>query len=172
MNKLKQTFEKVKSIKHIHIYLAVFVGLLACLAYFTLFSGGKNDKTPENSTKTLSSAEEYVEFLENKLENVLSQISGAGQVDVIVTLESGFTYEYAKNIETRTSTSGSNDTSITTETVITVGGEPVVEKEIFPVIKGVVVIAKGAADFAVKMKILSAVETVLEVDRENITVLV
>ncbi len=172
MNKFKQGFEKIKNIKHIHIYLAVFVGLLGCLAYFTLFSGSKNDKMPEDSTKTYTSAEEYVAALENKLENVLSQISGAGQVDVIVTLESGFTYEYAKDIETRTSTAGSNDTTIVTETVITVGGEPVVEKEIYPVIKGVVVIAKGAADFAVKMKILTAIETGLEVERENITVLV
>ena len=44
-------------------------------------------------------------------------------------------------------------------------------KKIYPKVKGVVIVADGAKDFSIKMNILTAVETVLEVDRNNITVL-
>ena len=68
-------------------------------------------------------------------------------------------------------TSGETQTTVTTSTVILVSNEPVIIKENYPVIKGVVVVAKGAENVNVKLNILTAVETVLEVDRNNITIL-
>ena len=163
MNKLKTFWGKIKSIKHFEIWLAVCVGLVVCVVYFSFFGGGKSksDNSQNESTQEYSSAVEYTNFLENKLGNVLSKISGVGSVNVIITLESGFSYEYATDTET----------TITTETVILVSNKPVVMKEIYPTIKGVVVVAKGAENFSVKMNILSAVETVLEIDRTSITIL-
>ena len=90
--------------------------------------------------------------MENKLKNVISKISGVGEANVIITLESGFTYEYATDTETKTITSGGTETTLTTQTVILVNGQPVVVKQIYPVVKGVVIVAKGAENFAVKMK--------------------
>lgn len=171
MNKVKEIWGRVKSIKHIHIYLAVLVGVIVCLIYFWGFAGKSSDKTEEISTETYSSTVEYTNYLENKLSNVLSKVSGAGQVDVIITLENGFSYEYATDTETKTVVSGGTETTVTTETVILVSNEPVVVKEIYPSIKGVVVVADGANDVTVKLDIISAVETVLEVDRDKITIL-
>ena len=171
MNKIKNFWSKIKSIKHFEIVLAVLVGLIVCVVYFSFWNKPKNDNTEKNSTQTYSSAEEYVYFLENKLCNVLSKIDGVGDVNVILTLQCGFTYEYATDSETKTTVSGGNETTITTETVILVSNEPVIVKEIYPVIKGVVVVAEGAENFTIKMNILTAVETVLEVERENITIL-
>lgn len=173
MSKIKSFFEKFKKIKHIHIYVAVLVGIVICLIYFCSFTSGKKkpDNTDNNSTENYGTSVEYIDFLENKLSNVLSKVSGVGKVEVIITLESGFTYEYATDTETKTMVSGGTETTVTTETVILVSNEPVIVKEIYPKIKGVVVVADGAKDVSVRLNILTAVETVLEVDRNNITIL-
>lgn len=173
MSKIKELFGKVKSIKHFEIVVAIIVGLVVCAVYFSFFgtSQTKTDNASDDSTTNFASAVEYVDYLENKLENVLSKISGVKNVSVIITLESGFTYDYAKDSETKTTTSGGTATTITTETVILVSNEPVVVKEIYPVVKGVVVVAEGAENFSIKMNILTAVETVLEVDQNSITIL-
>lgn len=171
MNKLKSVWDKFKSVKHFEIIIAVLVGLVICIIYFACFNKPKTDNADDVTTENYSSAVEYVDYLENKLGNVLSKISGVGNVDVIITLESGFTYEYATDTETKTTTSGGAETTIKTETVILVSNQPVITKEIYPTIKGVVVVAEGAENFNVKMNILTAVETVLEVERNSITIL-
>ncbi len=172
MSKVKEFFEKVKKIKHIHIYIAVLVGIVICLVYFCNFTGKKkDDDIVKDSTENYGTSVEYVGYLENKLSNVLSKVSGVGKVQVIITLENGFTYEYATDTETKTMVSNGTETTVTTETVILVSNEPVVVKEIYPSIKGVVVVAEGAKDVTVRLNILTAVETVLEVDRNNITIL-
>ena len=50
-------------------------------------------------------------------------------------------------------------------------GEPVIVNKIYPTIKGVVIVASGSEDFAVKMDILNAVQTLLEISAEDITIL-
>lgn len=169
-SKLKDFWQRLKKIRHIQIILPVLIGIVACVAYFS-FVGTRDGEKSENSTQEASTAVEYVDSLENKLCNVLSKISGVGDCEVVITLQCGFEYEYATDSETKTTISGGNETTITTETVILVSNEPVVVKEIYPVVKGVVVVASGAKDFAVKMNILSAIETVLEIDQSNITIL-
>ena len=145
---------------------------MICIVYFGVtFGSGNSDKKEEISTEEYDSSLEYVDYLENKLCNVLSKISGVGNVSAIITLECGFTYEYATDTETKTTTSSSNETTITVEEVLIVDGEPVVVKEIYPVIKGVVIVAEGSEDFAIKMDIMQAVVNILEVDESKITIL-
>ncbi len=173
MSKLKSIFEKIKSIKHIHIYIALLIGIVICVIYFSGFASSKHkpDNTDNNSTENYGTSVEYIDYLENKLSNVLSKVSGVGKVEVIITLESGFSYEYATDTETKTMISGGTETTVTTETLILVSNEPVIEKEIYPKIKGVIVVAEGAKEVSVRLNILTAVETVLEVDRNNVTIL-
>ncbi len=149
------------------------VGVVLVVAYYALCSSSSSssDNSSDNSTETYSSAEEYVDILENKLCNVLSKVSGVEEVSVVITLECGFTYEYATDSETNTVISGGTETTITTETVILVSGEPIVVKQNYPVIKGVVIVAKGAENFSVKMNLISAVETVLQIDQDKIIIL-
>ncbi len=171
MNKIKSMFEKVKKIKHLYIYLAVIVALVLCGVYYANFKQKSNSKKTEVSTQETTSAMEYVKFLENKLSSVLSNISGVSKVNVIITLEDGFSYKYATDTETKTIVSGGSETTMTTQTIILVSNEPIVEKEIYPSIKGVVVVAKGAENVKVKMSILEAVETSLNVEPNRITIL-
>ena len=63
MSKVKDLFNKIKSIKHIHIYLAVFVGVVLCVAYFS-FLNKPADKNEDVSTSTDNIAVEYEKFRE------------------------------------------------------------------------------------------------------------
>lgn len=171
MKKMKILLDKLKNIKHIWVIFAVVIALILVVAYFSFFTKPKSDNIQQDSTEEISSSEEYVASLENKLINVLSKLSGVGQTSVIITLESGFTYEYATDSETKTVVSGGTETTVKTETIILVSGQPVVVKQNYPVIKGVVIVAKGAENFKVKMDIQSAAMTVLKIDSSNITIL-
>ncbi len=170
MDKFKDLFKKIKSVKHIEIFLAVIVGLIVIMCYF-LFISKPEDKKEDNSTENYSNAQEYADYLENKLCNVLSNITGVGDVSAIITLDGGFTYEYAVDSETNTTTSGSSETSVTVDTTILVNGEPIVVKVNYPEIKGVVIVADGSENFAIKMNIMEAVQTLLSVDAGSITIL-
>ena len=169
MNKLKSFFEKIKSIKRLPIYIAIVFAIILCLVFVSPKS--KTAKTTEKTTQSVSSEVEYVSNLENKLCNVLSNITGVEKVSVIITLKEGFSYKYATDTETKTVSSGGSETSVITQTIIMVSNQPVVEQEIYPVIKGVVVVAKGAEDISVKMKMLNAIETILQVDAKDISIL-
>ncbi len=173
-NKFKQRltnlYEKIKKVKHIEIYIAVGLALIVALIYFS-FVGNKSKKSSvtknDNSLTTFSNSSEYIGYLENKLENVITRVNGAGKVDVVVTLEKGFEYVYVTDEETRTT---SNGTTITTCTVVTINGQPVIQEEIYPVISGIVVIASGADDVNVKMNILSIIQTMIDIDNSKINI--
>lgn len=171
MDKIKKIVQKIAKTKHIQVCIAILIGIVICGVCFGGIKNKKSDNTTEIVTEDCATAEEYATFLENKLCNVLSKVSGAGQVNVVITLESGFSFDYATNTETKTTTSGDNETTITTETVILVSNQPVISKQNYPTIKGVVVVADGANDINVKLNIISAIETILQVDRQNITIL-
>ena len=170
MERLKEIFKKIKGVKHIEIYLAVIVGLIVILCYF-FFLTDKEDKKVENSTENYSNALEYADYLENKLCNVLSNMAGVGDVSAVITLDGDFSYVYATDSETNTTSQGSTETSVIMDTTILVNGEPIVVKVNYPDVKGVVIVAKGSEDFAVKMNILTAVQTLLGVDASSVTIL-
>lgn len=126
----------------------------------------------------------YEEMLEGKLANKLSQIQGVGTVMVTITLESGPQQEYAKNTvrESRLTQEKDNNggTRVTTETKendqILISREtgadrPVIAREIKPQIKGVLVVAEGAADSQIKAHLMRAVESALGTPSYKITVL-
>ena len=87
---------------------------------------------------------------------------------VILTLEDGFEYIYAKEEEMKVSADGGK---VTTSNIVLIDGKPVLEKEVYPQVKGVVVTASGADDVSVRLNLLSALQTVIEVASQNITIL-
>ena len=165
-------FQKLKSIKHIEIIIAVVIGAIVLLIYFGAFSAKPSNDNVFKSTTTT----EYASMLENRLSNVLSQIEGAGNVSVMVTLSSGPEYIYATNEEEKKNTNtsgGSTTTSITTTSApIIVSNDIVIIKEIMPSVGGVVVVASGAGNTKVKLEILKAIQALLDVPQANIEVLV
>lgn len=84
MNKLGGLFKKLKSIKHIEIILAILLGLIILLVYF---SATNSTSSVQNETKSTSNLINYTTEIESKLENLLESIDGAGNVTVMVMCE-------------------------------------------------------------------------------------
>lgn len=170
--KLKSFYESIKKIKHIEIYLAVGLALIVACFYFLSTSSSKVKKEQntliDNVCTTFENSNEYIDYLENKLESVITRVKGVGDVDVVLTLEKGFEYVYATEEETKTTSSG---TSITSSSVVLVDGQPIIKEEIYPVIKGIVVVANGAEDVNVKMNIISIIQTVIDVENSKINIM-
>lgn len=66
---MKNLLLKIKSIKHIELYIALILIILAIIIYFSL-----TDKNIENNGQ----------FEQNELEVALSKIDGVGECDVLV----------------------------------------------------------------------------------------
>lgn len=167
--KVKSTFAKLRKNKNFYVYVAIGLAVLIALIYFASFASSKDSPSTntDNIDQNLSTSEEYVISLENKLENVISQMQGTSNVDVIVTLEKGFEYTYLTEEETRESASGITTTSTT---VVMVDGQPVLVAESYPIIKGIAVVCAGADNVSVKMNIISLIQTVVEINSANISI--
>lgn len=123
--------------------------------------------------------------IESRLKSILSQIEGAGEVDVTVFLASGTRYEYAVNVSANKRVIDEKDQAggvrLTTEDnssdqyVLIRGNqsqeEPVVIQEKSPQIQGVLIVAEGARKPAVRAKLLQAVQVALGLDAHRIQVL-
>ncbi len=164
-------FTKLKNIKHLQIYIAVILGIIVLVIYFSTFKTSSNTEEEINSVVT----SEYISNLESRMERVLSEISGAGNVKVLITIEKDAEKVLAQNTEKKTVTNGDNTTITETTELVLVNKNgsyvPVVLYESLPVIKGVVVVCQGAKDPMVKLQIINAVRAAVEVSSTSIEVL-
>ena len=87
----------------------------------------------------------YVKDLENRLEKTLSKVKGAGEVSVVITVDSGKETVLASEKVTVTE----DGRTTVTESPIMVNGKPVVLKENYPEIVGVLIVAQGANSISV-----------------------
>ena len=127
---------------------------------------------------------DYVRRLENDLSSILEKIQNAGKVSVMITLKSGTEIIPAKDesisdkVTNEKDTTGGarviNEKTTDDKVVFTAiqGGssKPLIIKEINPEVKGVIVVAEGAKDSKVKLKISQAVQTVLDIPAYRVTV--
>lgn len=110
----------------------------------------------------------YTEILEKNLEETLGEMTGVSQVKVMITLENGV--EYIPAYETE------KGGSVTEEQHAVVlqkkdGEEAFVLKERLPVIKGVLVVAKGVENIETERSIIEAVKTVFDISAGRVKVL-
>ncbi len=143
-----------------------------------------NESTQTETGTKSDTASDYVRGLENDLSSILSKIQGAGRVSVMITLKGGTEIIPAKDesisdkVTNEKDTSGGtriiNEKTTDDKVVFTAaqGGnsKPLIIKEVNPEIKGVIVVAEGAKDSKVKLKISQAVQTVLDIPAYRVTV--
>lgn len=164
------------------------LGALAtvCVIGLIVFSGkptGENDKEAFKDNSNVQVEEvsnQESDELESKLEDILSKIEGAGEVDAMITYEASEQIEPAFNSnatkeETTEKDSQGGERTVTTssenKTMITSGeNKPVVIKTSEPKIKGVLVVATGASDPAVKQTLYNAVQTSLQVSGHQVLI--
>lgn len=133
--------EKLKHIKHIEIYIALIFLIIILLIYFSTTS--KADSQKKVNEESNLTINSYIENLENNLAEILSNINGVQNVKVMITLDM-------------------QQVSISNSTL---------SYESFPPIKGIIVTANGMSNTANKLKVLHAIETVVDVTSGNIQIL-
>lgn len=104
---------------------------------------------------------------EAQLSRILSGIDGAGKVSVMVTYYG--TAEKDIAYETKTNSSDGTKSSEDKKAVMS-DGTPMVVKETYPKVKGVIVTAQGADNAAVKRKLTEAVTAALDVPEYRVCI--
>ena len=148
--------------------LAAFVGI------FLLIFGSQAEKDEENSRDTTSlwmaegnlSAADFATETEEKIVEICSDVSGAGRVRAVVTLEGGYRAVYASDVQ-------GSDGSYRNQTVLTGSGNS--EQAILvgyesPRIVGIGIVCAGGDDPTVQKRITMLVSAAFDVSANKIYV--
>ncbi len=173
---MNDMLKKIKNVKIgkkniILLFSAVLIMLLLLLSEFT-----SADSSEQISTEnTAQYSRQYIDKTEKELEILLENISGAGQVKVMITLENCYENVYAKGYnEKQDSNSNSQKYEQNEEYIIIKKGssneECLVVKVYEPTIKGVAVIAEGAGNVQVKNAITQTVCALFDISSAKVSV--
>jgi len=174
---IKYKIFKLLTKRNLKILSLVFIGLVAILLYFGFNDEEKKtEKTYSVNTSGYLTTLEYCAELENKLTAILSNIDGAGQVSVMVSVDGSPEIVYATE-DDRKETSNSSGTSSSSNSsspiIVEVGGSSsaLILTESLPAVKGVIVVSSGAGNVAVRLNLLNAVSTLLDISVDKVSVL-
>jgi stage III sporulation protein AG len=163
-NKKFKFIEKIKENKKLQTTIVI---ILIILVVFVFLTGIFNTEQKQTKNTEKAVVDLYVESLENRLSNTLSQVEGAGKVSVVITVESGMETVLAKKIVTKETASGKE----IEETPLLVNGKTVVLKELYPKVIGVLIVAQGANNISVLTKIKQATKSLLDIELNQIEIL-
>ena len=164
------------------IYLVYLLcGAAAVLCYLI---GSQRDCTAKEPKAEAAAAEptRQRDTLEQRLSEVLSKIRGAGKVEVLITYETNGEIVTAtvrqtdEDVRDQNGTGSSESSRSVREvvepaTVETADGHtPIILYEKEPQVRGVIVVAEGAADFSVREKLQAAVHAATGIPIERIEV--
>lgn len=149
-----------------------------------VFLGGKDEKKAQDETETVLEKKDYLSELEDKTKKILSQVTGAGKVDVMITLHSGSETVFAQENKKSTSETEENapegdSRGILSETeensVVTINNgdgstSPVVIKELTAEIAGIVIVAEGGDNIVVKDSLIRAAQALFNVPANKVEV--
>ena len=143
MNEEKKSLGWLEKLKKVkHIELYIAIIFIVILLLIFMSSFNKKGGTSTTTTNDMSITA-YIDNLEQNLGEILSSIGGVSDVKVLITLNIN-----EANIE---------DSKINlTE---------------FPPIKGVIVTAKGVGNTMLKMRVLQAIQAVVDIPNGNIQIL-
>lgn len=155
------------------LYIILIIGVAVMLFANSVLGGGREKKEPESAANVTVPKDE----VKDELEAILSRIRGVGSVKVMITYESTGEKYYAADITNENSSSGADGQSTRTQAqskqsrkLITPSNSPIITKEDFPKVMGVIVVCEGGADVQVKSDVINAVKSVLDVADHKISV--
>jgi hypothetical protein len=139
----KTTIRWLEKLKNIK-HIEIYIAIIFIIILLLIYLSGTKAKDKKTASITNdSSVTSYIDNIENKLEDSLSCISGVSDVKVMITLN-------LAQLEVKDSK---------------------VNMSVFPEIKGVLVTAKGVNNISNKMKVLHAIQAVIDVTNGNIEIL-
>ena len=163
------TMEKNKLIK-----IIVAVGLIAMIGIFLSESfSTKNKQENQPQQQASESLHEYEQQVEQRLSDILSSIDGIGQGEVMVTLDSSKESVYSSESESKNESDEKSSSSSEKSTYVIVdddGQKPVLEKEVEPRVRGVIVVCEGAADVYVRQAVVDSIRAGLGITSANISI--
>lgn len=178
---IKQVFQKISE-KENRIKLIIILAAAALLCLLLSDSSCTAEKPVSEKTASFDT-DAYVSSLENRIENIVSSIYGAGKVRVLVTLQNSEEYIYATNSRNNLDTSesydssgrkNSDESSDNEESVMTIDGEngkeALIRTVISPTVEGVVIVCQGAEKEDVRARIIEAVTTALGISSRRVCV--
>ena len=153
-------------------YRYVLIVAAAGLALLLWPAGdGPGEQSPGPAGGLTGAEEDFsVEALEEKLARALSQVEGAGEVSVILTVEQGMERVLASD---RTAEQGRDTTSLEEQTVIIstgAGEEAVLITQRYPTFQGALVVCPGGDDPAVQLVLTRAMAALTGLGTDRITV--
>lgn len=167
--------------------IVVLVGVLILIAGST-FSSANSNKTAQNAknstnTTAVSTTQSYETDLQNQLKNTLEEMDGVGNVDVMINFESGEEKVPALNSSSTTSTTQEKDTSggvrnttqeNTGDTVVVTNSgsdtQPLILKTYKPKVTGICIVAQGAENSDVRLRISEAVVNLFNIPDNKVNV--
>lgn len=147
--------------------------LLVMLAGLVLLALPDTKDDVETQTDLSSTVEEdfSVEALEQKLEETLSKIDGAGEVRVMLTVQSGMRRVLAQN---KSMEQGGELLQQEIENVVVSTGsgtqETVLVQQVYPRFQGALIVAAGGGDPTVKLKLTEAVAALTGLGTDKISI--
>lgn len=170
--------------------ILVIIGVIILIAGKSFFSGTNTADKNSNVEKDAKSnavvrADDYYDDTEIKLGNILSQINGAGKVEVMVTYSVSKENIPAYDVKKSESTTDEKDSGGGTRKIgqnsyesqiVYENGQngqknPMIIKELEPVVKGVLVVAEGATNPEVREKLCKSVQVLMDVPIHKIQVI-
>lgn len=151
------------------LFIAIFIfGIFLMFAdKFQLDS--KNKQNTENNIN--ETKEEFYENTEQKLANILSNVKGVGEVKVMIEYSEGKESIMAENRKSETNLQSDNNQNRNETEIAFSNNSPVLLKEIYPKVKGVIIVAQGGDNVEIKNQLISAVMSLLDLDANKIEVL-
>ncbi len=112
------------------------------------------------------------DILEENLELILSRMYGVGEVEVLLTLEKGMSFQYQTDEQIHTQ---QEESEVQKETVLVeddTGRElPITVKTTYPTYQGALVVCQGADSAAVRLDIVNAVSDLTGLRSDKISVI-
>ena len=151
--------------KYRYVLLIVLVGVVLMLLPGGGKAGGKQQQITEGNVDGFS-----LEETERKMEKILGQIDGVGQLRIMLTLSAGSQLQLASDVDS----TGSGDGRTRQETVTLNRGsgyqEVIITRQFYPVYRGAVIVCQGAGNAAVRLSVTEAVSALTGLSADKITI--
>lgn len=141
-DKSKKTNKWLEKLKNVK-HIEIYVAVIFIVIMALIYMSNFSNKSSGTSKANELTVTAYVENLEDNLEDIIGSIGGVSNVKVMITLDMA-------------------DVSVDNSQI---------SLSNFPKIKGVIVTAKGVGDTSVKLKVLHAVQAVIDITNGNIEIL-
>lgn len=165
-----ETNQKIKSGKIILLVAGAALGIFLLIFGSGIASESDDEPDTAGTPENVYDAEEYRKGLENSISALCSQVRGAGNVTVTVSLDGSYKAVYAQNVQNSISSGGNTSKSEyvltgsgSSKSALIIGYSP-------PQIIGVGIVCTGGGDAAVKQEIINLVSAAYGVTTNKIYV--